>query len=115
MFAVIIIADYEESMYGKETNYKFFPFRQYHTPQWLLRQGKVTQERSPLTRGGFQELLLPEGLTVGALIHGGIHLMGANQNFVQRAVVLVLTVMGTLLDGAFNRLIGMTIHKIASF
>jgi len=41
--------------------------------------------------------------------------VGAHQNPVQRAVVLVLAVICTLLDGAFDALVGMTIHKNASF
>ena len=53
---------------------------------------------------------LAEGLAVGALVHGGIGLMGAYQDPVQRAVVLVFTVMGALTHGAFNALVGVTIH-----
>ena len=60
-------------------------------------------------------LLLPEGLAVGAGIHSGIHLVGADQDPVQRTVVLMLTVMGTLLDGTFDTLVCMTAHKKASF
>ena len=41
--------------------------------------------------------------------------MGAHQDAVQRAVVLVLTMVGTLLDGALNALVGMTVHRKASF
>ena len=36
--------------------------------------------------------------------------MGAHENPIQRAVVLVLTVMGALVHGAFDALVGMTIH-----
>ena len=41
--------------------------------------------------------------------------MGAHQDLIQRAVVLMAAVMGALLDGTFNTLVGMTVHKIASF
>lgn len=41
--------------------------------------------------------------------------MGAHLNPLQRAVVLVVAVMSAGTDSAFNRLVGMTIHKIASF
>ena len=58
---------------------------------------------------------LAEGLAVGALVLGRIGLMGTHQNPVQRAVVLTVTVVGTGLNGAFDALIGMTIHKNASF
>ena len=61
------------------------------------------------------QLLLAEGHAVGALVHGGIHLMGANQNLVQGAVVLVAAMMGTLLDGAFDALVCMAVHMRSSF
>ena len=60
-------------------------------------------------------LLLAEGLAVGALIVGRIHLVGAHQDLVQRTVVLVAAVMGALLDGTFNTLVSMTIHRKTSF
>ena len=41
--------------------------------------------------------------------------MGTNQNLVQGAVVLMAAMVGTLLDGAFDALVCMTVHKIASF
>ena len=61
------------------------------------------------------QLLLAEGHAVGALVHGGIHLVGTHQDLVQGAVVLVLTMMGTLLDGTFDALVCMTIHKKPPF
>ena len=57
------------------------------------------------------ESALAEGLAVGALIHGGVDLVGAHQNPVQRAIVLAFTVMGALAHGAFNALVGMAIHS----
>ena len=54
---------------------------------------------------------LTEGLAVGALIHSGIGFVGTHQNPVQRAVVLVFTVVRALVHGAFDALIGMTIHS----
>ena len=51
-------------------------------------------------------LLLPEGLAVGTLICSGVHFVGTNQNVLQGAVVLILAVMGTLLNGTFDTLIG---------
>ena len=56
-------------------------------------------------------LLLAERLAVGALVIRGIHLVGANQDFVQRAVVLMAAVMGALLDGTFDTLVCVTVHK----
>ena len=58
------------------------------------------------------ELLLAEGLAVGALIHGRIALVGAHQNPVQRTVVLVLAVVCALMDGAFDALVGIAVHGI---
>ena len=55
-------------------------------------------------------LSLLEGLAVGALIHGGVCLMGTDHDLIQRAVVLSLAVMGALGNGAFDALIGMAIH-----
>ena len=55
--------------------------------------------------------LLAEGLAVGALIHGRVCLMGANQDLVQGAVVLVAAMMGALSDGTFDTLVSMAIHN----
>ena len=57
-------------------------------------------------------LLLAEGLTVGALVHGRVHFMGTNQNMIQRAVVLALAVMGTLMDGTLDTLVCVAIHNV---
>ena len=91
--------------------------RYYHTRSRFFRQGKNGEyTKAPSLEGAFAfRLLLAEGLAVGALILGRIDLVGAHQDPVQRAVVLVLAVVCTLLHGAFDALVGMTIHKIASF
>ena len=57
-------------------------------------------------------LLLPEGLAVGALIHSGICLMGTDHDSIQRTVVLGIAVISTLLNGAFNALVCVTVHDI---
>ena len=54
--------------------------------------------------------LLAEGLTVGALVHGGGGLVGAHQDPVQRAEVLGVAVVGTLLDGTLDALVGVAVH-----
>ena len=56
--------------------------------------------------------LLTEGLAVGALVHSGICLMGANQDPLQGAVIGILAVMGTLLNSTLNRLVCMAIHSL---
>ena len=97
---------YEEIMYSSITKYKFSDL--YHdTPLDGVRQGKIAAAL-PLPRF-LASLLLAEGLAVGALVLGGVHLVGAHQNPVQRAVVLVFAVVCTLLDGAFNALVGVTV------
>ena len=63
--------------------------------------------------GGFRRhrcLLLAEGLAVSALIHGGVGLMGAHQNPVQRAVVLGVAMVCAGLNSTFDALIGMAVH-----
>ena len=58
-----------------------------------------------------KKLLLAEGLAVSTLIHGGVALMGANQNAVQCAVVCILAVICALLNGTFNALVCFTVHN----
>ena len=64
--------------------------------------------------GGFataaETLLLTEGLAVRALIHSGIGFVGADQDSLQRAVILGVAVVCALLDGALDALVGMIIH-----
>ena len=55
-------------------------------------------------------LLFPEGLAVGALIHGGIGLVGTDQNPIQGAVVLGVAVVCALGDGAFDAFVGIAVH-----
>lgn len=59
-------------------------------------------------------LLLVEGHAVGALVLGGIALVGANQNGIQRAVVLGSAVVGALAYGTLDALVGVTVHKRSS-
>ena len=59
-------------------------------------------------------LLSVEGHAVGALVHSGIALMGAHQNGIQGAVVLGSAVVGALIYGTFDALVGVTVHKRSS-
>ena len=75
-----------------------------------------------MTAPGFVCLLFPEGLAVGALVLGGVVLMGAHQDPVQGAVVLRTAVVLALLDGAGDTPVGagiavgsIRVHGIASF
>lgn len=49
-----------------------------------------------------------EALAVRAFHHSGVALMGANLDGVQAAVIRVLAVMGAVVDGAFDALVGRT-------
>ena len=57
-------------------------------------------------------LLLAEGLTVGALVHSGVLLVGTHQDAIQRAIVLGVAMVSALLYGALNTLVGMAIHGL---
>ena len=56
-------------------------------------------------------LLLAEGLAVSALVHSGICFVDTNQDTLQRAVVGIITVVGALMNGAFDALVCMAAHK----
>ena len=104
----MIPADYEMIMK------KMCFFRKYSldfTGSYALRQGKMRQ----ITAAFSEILLLAEGHAVGALLLGGIGLVGAHTDLVQRAVILVLAVVGAGAHGAPDGLVGMAVHKEASF
>lgn len=56
-------------------------------------------------------LLFTEGHAVGTLFNGGIALVGADQDPLQRAVICIGAVMCALLDGTFDTLVGMAVHN----
>ena len=62
-------------------------------------------------RNGFLQLLLAEGLAVSALVFSGIHFVGAHQDFIQRTVILMAAVVGALLNGTLDTLVGMAVHS----
>ena len=70
------------------------------------RQEKMRRQMPPL----MLFLLLAEGHTVGTLIHGGICLVGTHGDAIQGAVVGIVAVISTLLDGALDALVCMTAH-----
>ena len=83
----------------------FFP---YDTMNPFSVKRKIRRRLPPY----WQVSLLPEGLAVGALVHSGVGLMGANQNPLQGAVIGILAMMGTLLNSTLNRLVCMAIHSL---
>jgi hypothetical protein len=74
-----------------------------------VRQGKLRQPGLP--QSSFLQLLLAEGHAVGALVNGGIHLMGTHQDLVQGTVILMAAMVGTLLNGTFDALVCVAIHN----
>lgn len=55
-------------------------------------------------------LLLTEGLAVSALVHGGVFLVGAYQDALQRAIIGIAAVVGALLDSAFDGFVCVAVH-----
>ena len=56
-------------------------------------------------------LFLFEGQAIGALVHGGICLVGTNHNTFQGAVVCLVAVMCALLNGTFDALVSIAVHS----
>lgn len=84
----------------------------YRTP---VLSGRQEKRGSSGCRGSEKALLFTEGHTVGTLFLGGAAFVGTHADLIQRTVVLVLTVMGTLADGTFDALVCMIVHYGASF
>ena len=62
-----------------------------------------------------EQLLLAEGHAVGALVLGGIALVGAHQNALQSAVVTGVGMVGALMDGALDALVGIVHNETPPF
>ena len=102
------MARYEKNVYKNKRNYK-------HSNSCyiiLLFPVFVKKRKATACRRRPKGLLLAEGLAVGALIHGGIQLVGAHQNPIQGAVIFGIAVIGTLLDGAFDALVCLAAHGV---
>ena len=57
-------------------------------------------------------LLHTEGLAVGALVLGGVCLVGAHQDPLQRTEIGILTMVSALLNGTLNALVCVAIHIV---
>ena len=79
----------------------------------ITAEGDFVKENcgSECCRNHHRSLLLAEGLAVGALIHSRIAFMGADQNSVQRAVVLSIAVISAGLNGTLDALVCIVIHS----
>ena len=75
----------------------------------MLVKKKLRWPKPPQTP---DKLFLSEGLAVGALIHAGIALVGADQNALQGAEICFVAVMGTLMNSALDALVGIAVHII---
>ena len=95
-------------MYNRRTIYKHFT-KNISIFQLLKKENSGGANR----RCG--NLLLAEGLAVGALIHGRVLLMGTNHDPIQGAVVLAVAVISALLNSAFNAFISLAVHIVSSF
>ena len=84
-------------------------FLPYHIRFFLIRQGKPQGRRQEIPPPS-ASLLLAEALAVSALILGGIGLVGAHHNPIQRTVVLSITVVSAGLNGAFDTLVCVVVH-----
>ena len=81
----------------------------YHILRFVSRQGKDSACGSP-EAAARKSLSLAEGLTVGALVLGGVSFMGAHQNPVQRAVVLTVAMVCAGLNSTLDTLVCIVIH-----
>jgi hypothetical protein len=72
----------------------------------------LRQEKIAAANAAAAGSLLTEGLAVGALIHGGVCLMGTHQNTVQGTEVLGIAVVCAGLHCAFDALVGIGVHIV---
>ena len=102
------MARYEKNVYRNERIYKHSSFFYIILlfPVFVKKRKATAYGRRP------KGLLLAERLAVGALIHGGIQLMGAHQDPIQGTVVFGIAVIGTLLNGAFDALVCLAAHGV---
>jgi len=59
-----------------------------------------------------KRLSLTEGLAVGTLVHGGVFLVGAHHDPIQRTVVFGVAVVSAGLNGALDTLVGVGVHSL---
>ena len=79
--------------------------------EWIRQEKKRQLKTAAISFSNLLSLLFAEGHAVSTLIHGRIALVGADHDPVQGAVVLGVAVVSTGLDGAFDALVCMTVHR----
>ena len=118
VFSYIIKVSYEKNVYTDKT---FFDYKLKKSSVFLFNFLDIITVLHSFVKGlngknaaaiaaAFMPLSLAEGLAVGALVLSGVCLVGAHQNTVQRAVVLAVAVVCTLLNGAFDALVCIAVH-----
>ena len=119
VFSYIIKVSYEKNVYTDKT---FFEYKLKKSSVFLFNFLDIITVLRSFVKGlngknaaaiaaAFMPLSLAEGLAVGALVLSGICLMGSHQDAVQRAVVLAVAVVCTLLNGAFDALVCIAAHS----
>ena len=83
----------------------------YFLSLWYHESPYRQEENTAAAAAVLTQLLLTEGLAVGALVSSGIHLMRTNKNPLQGAEVGILAMVGALLNGTLNALVCMAIHR----
>ena len=101
---------FEKNMYEPSTIFE--QFRQYSFTYHKRKKpfGQEVEIKIAAAEAAAAALLLTEGHAVGALIHGGVSLMGAHLDLFQGAVVGVVAVVSALGNSAGDALVGVTAH-----
>ena len=81
----------------------------------ICRFVKYAKRKAAADAAAKDALLLAEGLAVSALVNGGVGLVGAYKNTIQRTEVFGVAVIGALLNGTFDALVGVAAHNNSSF
>ena len=102
-------------MYDTSTIFEYYHkstyfFRVFHnTLIYRNRQELLLKKRR--SKPPLSELLLAEGLTIGALVNSGVSFVSTHQNPLQRAVVGILTMVSALGNGTLDALVCMAAHS----
>ena len=106
----------EINVYGRQTNFKQNWKKLFSSIiKTICKFVKYGKRKAAASAAAKDALLLAEGLAVGALVNSGIGLVGAYKNTIQRTEVFGVAVIGALLNGAFDALVGVAAHNNSSF
>ena len=103
-------------MYGRQTNFKQNWKKLFSSIiKTICKFVKYAKRKAAADAAAEEKLLLTEGLAVGALVNGGVGLVSAYKNSIQRTEVFGVAVIGALLNGTFDALVGVAAHNNSSF